>query len=186
MNANHPLGTACLVVLVGPPGSGKSTWAARNGRGAVHVSQDGLIDAISPDGFEHVYRPIYAAAEEAVARAALLDGHTVIVDRTNRTRGHRERWLRIAREADAPAVAVEMTAPAALCRQRNREREPGRRLSEDRMERMLAALEPVRQDEGFSALYRGGAISLADILSDLALSQQSVEVLPDEHCHKAR
>lgn len=181
MNGNHPLGIACLVVLVGPPGSGKSTWANRNGRGAVHVSQDGLIDAISPGGFEHVYRPIYAAAEDAVARAALLDGHTVIVDRTNRTRGHRERWLRIAREADASAVAVVMTTPPALCRQRNRQRESSRRLSEERMERMLAAMEPVEQDEGFSAFYWGDAINLAEILSGL-----SKEVLPDEHCHKER
>jgi predicted kinase len=181
MNGNPPLGTACLVVLVGPPGSGKSTWASRNGRGAVHVSQDGLIDAISPDGFEHVYRPIYAAAEDAVARAALLDGHTVIVDRTNRTRAHRERWLRIAHEADAPAIAVVMTTPAAICRRRNRERDADRRLSDERMERMLAALEPVRPNEGFSALYWGDAINLVKILSEL-----SKEVLSDEHCHKTR
>ena len=74
-----------------PPGS------RRNGRGAVHVSQDGLIDAITPDGFDHVYRPVYREAEDAVARAALQAGHTVIVDRTNRTRAHRERWLHISR-----------------------------------------------------------------------------------------
>ncbi len=123
MNGNPPLGIACLLVLVGPPGSGKSTWARQNGSGAVHVSQDGLIDAITPDGFDHVYRPVYRAAEDAAARAALEDGHTVIVDRTNRTRRHRERWLRIAREADAPAIAVEMCAPASLCRERNRARD---------------------------------------------------------------
>ena len=51
MNRNPPIGIACLVVLVGPPGSGKTTWAQRNGRGAIHVSQDGLIDAISPGSF---------------------------------------------------------------------------------------------------------------------------------------
>src|ERR1700727_2019295 len=68
---NPPLDVCCLIVLVGPPGSGKTTWARRNGRGAVHVSQDGLIDAITPDGFDHVWRPIYGQAEDAVARAAL-------------------------------------------------------------------------------------------------------------------
>src|SRR5512142_3094828 len=104
--ANPPHRIACLVVLVGPPASGKSTWARRNGRGTVHVSQDDLIDAITPDGFEHIYRPVYRDAEDAVARAALDAGHTVIVDRTNRTRVHRERWLAIARDAGCPAVAV--------------------------------------------------------------------------------
>src|SRR5579859_6358021 len=87
-----------LIVLVGPPGSGKSTWAHQNRDGAVHVSQDDLIDAITPGGFDHIYRPVYREAEDAIARAALRRGHTVIVDRTNRTRAHRERWLRMARE----------------------------------------------------------------------------------------
>ena len=182
MNSNPPIGIAYLVVLVGPPGSGKSTWARRNGRGAIHVSQDGLIDAISPDGFEHVYRPIYAAAEDALARAALQSGHTVIVDRTNRTRAHRRRWLEIAREAGCPAVAVVMTASAALCRGRNRERAPERRLSEDRMERMLAALEPVQPAEGFSAVFEE-TITLAEILLQISSGREG---LSHEYCHEAR
>ena len=106
MITNPSLSVPSLIILVGPPGSGKSTWAKQNGRGAVHVSQDDLIDAISPDGFDHIYRPVYAAAEDAVARAALKHGNTVIVDRTNRTRRHRDRWLAIAREADCPAIAA--------------------------------------------------------------------------------
>ncbi|HWF47952.1 MAG TPA: ATP-binding protein [Bryobacteraceae bacterium] len=182
MSRNPPIGIACLVVLVGPPGSGKSTWARRNGRGAIHVSQDGLIDAISPDGFEHVYRPIYAAAEEALARAALQSGHTVIVDRTNRTRAHRGRWLEIAREAGCPAVAVVMTASAVLCRSRNRERDPERRLSEERMERMLAALEPVQPAEGFSAVFEE-TITLANILLQMCSGREGFS---HEYCHEAR
>src|ERR1700722_15746690 len=147
MTPNSPLSVPCLIVLVGPPGSGKTTWARRNGRGMVHVSQDGLIDAITPDGFEHAYRPVYREAEDAVARAALQAGHTVIVDRTNRTRAHRERWLRIARNAPCAAIAVVMTTSEELCRHRNAKRGPGQRLSEDRMDRMFAALELVQSGE---------------------------------------
>src|SRR5271155_560947 len=123
LTPNPPNGNRCLIVLVGPPGSGKTAWARRNGHGAVHVSQDGLIDAITPDGFNHAYRPVYGEAEDAVARAGLQAGHAVIVDRTNRTRLHRERWLRFARQASCPAIAVVMTTPESLCRERNSKRD---------------------------------------------------------------
>jgi len=138
-----------LIVLVGAPGSGKSTWAANNGAGAVHVSQDELIDAITPHGFDHAYCDIYRQAENSIAQSGIRAGHTVIVDRTNRTRPHRERWLRMAREEGCPAIAVVMTTPAHICRRRNSMRAGPRRLTDERMERMLAAMEPVASDEGF-------------------------------------
>lgn len=183
---NPPLCIPCLIVLVGPPGSGKTTWARRNGRGAVHVSQDGLIDAITPGGFDHAYRPIYREAEDALARAALEAGHTVIVDRTNRTRAHRKRWLEIARKASRPAAAVIMTTSEELCRERNAKRGPSSRLSEERMERMLAAFEPLRSGEGFVSIHLekgvGPGIELDEILSIL----HEKERLSHEHCYQAR
>ncbi len=130
MTPNFPIPDRCLIVLVGPPGSGKSTWAHQNRHGVVHVSQDDLIDAITPGGFDHMYRSVYRAAEDAVARAALQAGHIVIVDRTNRTRAHRERWLALAREAACPAIAVVMSTSEELCRERNAKRPGNRRVSE--------------------------------------------------------
>jgi predicted kinase len=186
MTPNPPLSVPCLIVLVGPPGSGKTTWARRNGRGMVHVSQDGLIDAITPDGFNHVYRPVYREAEDAVARAALQAGHTVIVDRTNRTRAHRERWLQIASTAQCPAVAVVMTTSEALCRERNEMRDPRRRLSDERMERMLAALEPVRSDEGFVSIHFENGVGAGIELEDTLSQFQTKEQLSHEYCYQAR
>jgi hypothetical protein len=67
-----------------------------------------------------------------------------------------------------PAVAI-MTTPERVCRERNA-RESGR-LSEERMDRMFAALEPVQANEGFSAIHRTewneGSIGIDEILSDL-------------------
>jgi predicted kinase len=182
---NFPLNTRCLIVLIGAPGSGKSTWARRNGKGAVHVSQDGLIDAITPDGFDHVYQTIYYQAEEAIARAALRAGHTVIVDRTNRTRAHRQRWLRLAQEESCPAIAVVMTTSETSCRARNLQRVGPRRLSEERMQRMFAARETVSHDEGFWAIHlengTGEGIRLEDILRGTR-----EERLLHEHCNQTR
>jgi predicted kinase len=145
----------------------------------VHVSQDDLIDAITPGGFDHAYRPVYREAEDAVARAGLREGQTVIVDRTNRTRVHRERWIRIACEAGVPVVAVVMATPENVCHERNRERTGSRRLTDERMRRMLAVFEPVEHDEGFAAAYFNSGldagVELDEILS-ASLSTEGVDI----------
>ena len=172
----------CLIVLVGPPGSGKSEWARRNGAGAVLVSQDDLIDAITPHGFDHSFRPVYTAAEDAAARAGLAAGFPVIVDRTNRKRALRERWTRIARDAGCPAVAIVMTASTELCRIRNRARTNHRSVSDERMERMLTAMEPVSHEEGFAAVLRDSEATLEKVME--LLKRRTGEV-SHEYCNQA-
>ena len=104
----------------------------------------------------------------------------MIVDRTNRTRVHRERWIRIAHEASLPAVAIVMSTPENVCHERNRERTGPRRLTDERMRRMLAAFEPVKQDEGFAAVYFNSGldagVQLDEILST-PLSTVEVHIL---------
>lgn len=183
MTNPFPLRQPCVIVLVGPPGSGKSEWVRRHGAGTVVVSQDGLIDAITPYGFDHGFRSVYAAAEDSIARAGLTARFPVIVDRTNRTSALRVRWIRIAHEAGCQAVAVMMTANSDLCRARNRARQDHRRVSEERMERMLAAMEPVARDEGFVAIFRDDEATLRRILDD---HQQAAGKESHEYCNQTR
>lgn len=151
----------------------------------MHISQDGLIDAITPNGFEHVYRGVYAAAEEAIAHAALRASHTVIVDRTNRTRANRERWLRIARAESAPAIALVMKTSTDLCHKRNAQRMGPRRLSEERMRGMLTALETVSLDEGFFSIHSDSGVGEGIRLEDI-LPTEGQEQGFHEHFNQAR
>ena len=62
-----------------------------------------------------------------------------------------------------------MTTAESLCRARNAKRDERSRLTDERMDRMLAALEPVRSDEGFLGIHFesgvGTGITLNEILS---------------------
>ena len=165
---SHLVRGPILILLVGVPGSGKSTWAYRNAQSAIVVSQDDLIDAITPSGFDHSVRPIYAAAEDAIARSALSAARAVIIDRTNRTRSLRQRWIAIAREACCPVVALVMCADLETCRDRNHSRSGPRRVCEARMERMIAVFETPKPDEGFDAVLDDNAYpTVLDVINAL-------------------
>jgi len=79
----------------------------------------------------------------------------VIVDRTNRTRALRKRWIAIARETMCKVIAIVMSADAETCRTRNRARSGPRFVTEERMRRMIAVLEAPELDEGFDAIGDG-------------------------------
>jgi hypothetical protein len=94
-------------------------------------------------------------------------------------RAHRRRWLAIAGEVDCPVIAVTMRASFALCRERNRRRQDKRRLTEERMDRMIAAFEPVQEDEGFAALF-DDSTTISEILK--SLQKEAIH----EYCDQAR
>jgi alkanesulfonate monooxygenase SsuD/methylene tetrahydromethanopterin reductase-like flavin-dependent oxidoreductase (luciferase family)/predicted kinase len=112
-----------LVVLVGASGSGKSHWAAERYRASEVVSSDALravvgsgeadLDA-SVDAFELL---------ESITAARLRRGLTTVVDTLGLDVERRRSWVAGAQAARLPAVAVVFETPAALCRQRNADRD---------------------------------------------------------------
>jgi F420-dependent oxidoreductase-like protein len=116
------LPSPCLLVLVGPGASGKSTWAAANFAPDVIVSSDHL-------------RALVGAGEDDIGASTdafeLLDtivarrcgrGLTTVVDTLGLDDGKRRGWRDAARRAGLPCVAVTFDTPAAECRSRNRRR----------------------------------------------------------------
>jgi predicted kinase len=132
-----------LVVFVGLPASGKSTFY-RERFAATHelVSKD-LMPSNRRRG---------ARQAELIARA-LAAGRSVVVDNTNMRRADRAELVALARAAGASTALYHFTAPVGDCLGRNRKREGKARVPDVALFVAAKRLEPPCDEEGFDARY---------------------------------
>ena len=117
------LPSPCVVVLVGPVASGKSTWAQRWFGPAQIVSSDALR-ALVGEG-EHdlaASTDAFALLDDVVARR-LRRRLTTVIDSLGLDADQRRRWRERAAAAGMPCVAVVFDTAAQECRRRNSARE---------------------------------------------------------------
>lgn len=83
-----------LILAVGLPRSGKTTWARKQGHPI--VSPDAIREGLHGEAFIPSAEPIVWATAKLMARALFLAGHdTVIIDATNTTQKRRQEWLHL-------------------------------------------------------------------------------------------
>jgi F420-dependent oxidoreductase-like protein len=148
-----------LVVLVGPPASGKSTWAASQFPLHQIVSSDELRAVVGTG--EHDQRASKDAFDvlDVVVERRLKRGLTTVVDSLGTDAKRRQRWIGAAASAGRPCVAVVFDTDAATCRARNRSRP--RSIPGNVMASMLARWPEVRAalaDDGFAAVHPPGDV----------------------------
>ncbi len=141
-------------MLVGPPASGKSTWAAQHFPPDQVVSSDGLRAVVGTG--EHDQRASKDAFDllDLVVERRLRRRLTTVVDTLGTDTKRRRRWLAAAAKAGVPCVAVVFDADPAVCRARNRARE--RPIPSKVLSSMLAGWPAVRDglhDDGFVAVH---------------------------------
>src|SRR4029453_15248638 len=97
------LAEGSLVVLVGPPASGKSTWAAEQFRPHQVVSSDTMRALVGES--EHDQRAGKDAfdALDLVAEGRLRRHLTTVVDSLGTDAKRRQRWVAAAERAGGPA-----------------------------------------------------------------------------------
>ncbi|HZM32229.1 MAG TPA: ATP-binding protein, partial [Acidimicrobiales bacterium] len=107
------LAEGTLVVLVGPPGSGKSTWAAAQFRTDQVVSSDALRAVVGTG--EHDQRASKDAFDvlDLVIERRLRRRLTTVVDTLGTDAKRRGRWRDAAEKAGVPCVAVVFDVDAA-------------------------------------------------------------------------
>lgn len=117
------LPSPCVVVLVGPVASGKSTWAAQWFEPAQIVSSDALR-ALVGEG-EHdlaASTDAFALLDDIVTRR-LRRQLTTVIDTLGIDAEQRRRWRDRAAAAGMPCIAVVFDTSAQECRRRNNARE---------------------------------------------------------------
>ena len=119
-----------LVLLVGPAGSGKSTWARRHVRAGAVLSSDDFRALVADDATDQAATADAFRALHAVARARLRRGLLTVVDATNLTASARRALRQLAARAGRPTMAVVFDVSLERCLAQNAARSD-RRVPED-------------------------------------------------------
>ncbi len=145
-----------LVLLVGPSGAGKTTYARTHFARTEVVSSDECRALVSDDETNQAATPNAFRVLHAIVRERLRLGRRTVVDATNVRANKRSMLLRLARDRGRPAIALVFDLPDATYLERNRAR-PDRSIPESavvaqiaHMRRTLATID----SEGFDQVVR--------------------------------
>ena len=150
-----PVPPAAMVVLIGPSGAGKTTFAARHFARTEVVSSDECRALVSDDGADQAATPAAFRLLHAIVRERLRAGRLAVVDATNVKPQSRRPLLATARRLARPAIAVVFAVPLELCLARIDLR-LDRRVPADAVRRQHAYLTsslPRLAGEGFDAIH---------------------------------
>ncbi len=158
-----------MIVLVGAPGSGKSTysanyvaWCQTINQPVTVLSTDDIVMRMSAqkrDGvanYSEDFKNLIGAAQkefDAGFAQALQAKTSIIIDRTNMTRKVRSRFVQEARKNGYNVTAMVFEVPEAALKYRleKRAKEPGNKfISRAILESMLNSYERPSVDEGFT------------------------------------
>jgi len=142
-----------IVITVGLPGSGKSTYLANLGVNA--ISSDEMRRLLADDPTDQsIHRRVFAAIRHLVRARLALGRPVTYVDATNLTRWERRQYIRIGQLYDAEVEAIFFDVPVEMCIERNASRP--RIVPEQAVREMAARLQPPTLDEGLARVVTGG------------------------------
>jgi predicted kinase len=149
VNAAGQTPKGIVVLAIGLPGSGKTTWFGR--RGITPLSSDLLRGILFDDVEEQRYQGLVFSTLRSLLRARLIARMPMnYVDATNLSIHERRQWIKMAKSFGFEVQAVFFDVPLEVCLERNRQRD--RSVSEDVMRKMSEKLKPPVFEEGFEKI----------------------------------
>jgi predicted kinase len=138
-----------VVLAIGLPGSGKSSWFKRHN--VVPLSSDMVRSLLFDDVREQRFQDLVFSNLRSMLKARLIAKRPMnYVDATNLTPQERQHWIKLAKDYQYEVHAVFFDVPLEVCLDRHSRRDlvvPG-----DVMRRMAAKLKPPAFEEGFAKI----------------------------------
>jgi predicted kinase len=138
-----------VVLAIGLPGSGKSSWFKRHN--VVPLSSDMVRTLLFDDVREQRFQDLVFSNLRSMLKARLIAKRPMnYVDATNLTPQERQHWVKLAKDYQYEVHAVFFDVPLDVCLERHQRRD--RVVPEDVMRRMAAKLKPPAFEEGFAKI----------------------------------
>jgi protein phosphatase len=183
-----------LVVLIGPSGSGKSSFARKHFAPTEVISSDFCRGLVADDENDQSATKDAFAVLQFIAGTRLAQPRFTVVDATNVQREARRPLIELAKQHDLFPVAIVLDIPEAICQERNRsrpERDFGAHVVRQQRSQLHKSLRGL-QREGFRrvAVLRspeevdGAEVQRAPLWTDRRTDHGPFDIIGDVHgCH---